>query len=415
MDFQILFAVMILTAATFSSLILILNCDRKVQNLNLLYASLFFYNFCLLIYYFWFEAGYITEAPHLLRTFSPFMYLCAPFFYLFIRNTIFGKSGLTLKDTIHFVPFLIHFLDLIPFYFQSLEVKSVLAETIVSDPSKFNFQGSGLIPIQFHYLFRIFLQTGYFVYAFYLVYKLRSEQLKTSKDSLPSDLILLFVAMGWMVFFQLSYSVFEIWTESSGIDLSGEKYIIRRISLLGLFFLNIYVNFKPGFLKVFGSITGVSVQEQQFVNTQTDLPQLPEHLEQECNASPESPDCFAQVDTSQYKMFIVAALEEEKLFKQNGMTLNNFASQVNLSPKLLSLIINREFGKGYNEFLNQYRIDFAISKIEEGYLDDYTLEALGEISGFNSRTTFFNAFKKEKGYSPSEYWKKFQQVPTGHI
>jgi AraC-like DNA-binding protein len=83
-----------------------------------------------------------------------------------------------------------------------------------------------------------------------------------------------------------------------------------------------------------------------------------------------------------------------------------------VSPKSVSYTINREFGKGFNEFLNQYRVEYAISKIEDGYLDDYTLEALGEISGFNSRTTFFNAFKKEMGFSPSEFWKKFQEIPT---
>jgi AraC-like DNA-binding protein len=412
MDFQILFVVMILSAATFSSLILILNSDRNVHNLNLLYASLFFYNFCLLIYYFWFEAGYITEAPYLLRTFSPLMYLCAPFFFFFIRNSIFGLTGLKLKDTIHFVPFLIHFLDLIPFYLQSSEVKSVLAEIIVSDPSQINSNASGLIPIQIHYLFRIFLQTGYFVYALYLIFKFRPEQLKNSKDFFPSDTILLFVTIGWLVFFQFSYGVLEILTESSGIDVSGEKYFIRKISLLGLLFLNVCVNFKSGFLKDFLSNSSEAIQNQKIVNTHIHPPLEPEHLEQKRHITPEVTDSLVQVDTAQYKILILKALEEEKLFRQNGMTLNNFAAMVNLSPKMLSLVINREFGKGYNEFLNQYRIEYAISKIEEGYLDDYTLEALGEISGFNSRTTFFNAFKKEMGYSPSEYWKKYQQVPT---
>jgi AraC-like DNA-binding protein len=122
-------------------------------------------------------------------------------------------------------------------------------------------------------------------------------------------------------------------------------------------------------------------------------------------------EIYYQKETSQIKSQILFSLEEELIFTQKGISLNLFANRFNVSTKLLSYTINREFGKGFNEFLNQYRVAYAIKKIEEGYLDDYTLEALGETSGFNSRTTFFNAFKKEMGYSPSEYWKKFQNSP----
>jgi YesN/AraC family two-component response regulator len=116
-------------------------------------------------------------------------------------------------------------------------------------------------------------------------------------------------------------------------------------------------------------------------------------------------------DNCEIKSVIRIVLEREEVITNPRIRLSLFAEMMDLSPKVVSHVIKKEFKKGFNELLNKYRIRFAIEKIEEGYLDLYTLEALGEESGFSSRTTFFNAFKKELGISPSAYWKRYQELP----
>ena len=118
-----------------------------------------------------------------------------------------------------------------------------------------------------------------------------------------------------------------------------------------------------------------------------------------------------QQDNFQIKSVIKSAFKKEEVITNPNLCLSLLAEMLDLSPKVVSHVINKEFNNGFNELLNKHRVQYAIEKIEEGYLDFYTLEALGEESGFNSRTTFFNAFKKETGNSPSEYWKKFQELP----
>jgi AraC-like DNA-binding protein len=367
----------------------------------------------LLTYYVWFEAGFIIEAPGLLRTVSPFMYLCAPFFFFFIRNSLLGFTGLKTRDAIHFLPFLVHFIDLLPFYFQSYEIKSALAEILVADPSKINSVASGLIPIQFHFIFRICLQTGYFIYCIFLAYKFHPEIFGAFEGKkMFHDLFLVFIFLGWLALFQLAYAFVEILNQTNLVDWSQENFLIRRMSLIGLLFLNLLVNFKPRFLTGFlqeNKAESAESDHDHFQETLYNEIPLPEKNTKTPIAASES---MSQKETALIKSQILNILEEEMIFAENGMSLNQFASRINVSPKSVSYTINREFGKGFNEFLNQYRVEYAISKIEDGYLDDYTLEALGEISGFNSRTTFFNAFKKEMGFSPSEFWKKFQEIPT---
>jgi len=116
-------------------------------------------------------------------------------------------------------------------------------------------------------------------------------------------------------------------------------------------------------------------------------------------------------DCCELKSEIKCVLEKEEIITDPRIRLSQFAEIINVSPKAASQIIKKEFKKGFNELLNKYRIQFAVERIEDGFLDVYTLEALGEQTGFSSRTTFFNAFKKELGTSPSEYWKKFQELP----
>ncbi|WP_373524271.1 helix-turn-helix domain-containing protein [Aquiflexum sp.] len=413
MKFQLLFIIMLLAVATFNSFILIFKREKNISGYRFLYASLFFYNFCLSVYFVWFEAGFIMEAPELLRTISPLMYLCAPLFFFFIRNSLSGSVGLSKRDWLHFLPALIHLLDLLPFYFESSQVKSVFAANIVSDKAKINFEAGGLIPIQFHYLFRIFLQTGYFVYSLYLVNKVRPEIFIIKKGQRRIfDLKIVLINLGWMVIFQFVYAVFEIMIHFGNLDLIVENYYLRRISLLGLLGLNLFVNFRAEFFndrKENKKSKVVDVDKQKIhipYSKNGDQPEI------NIQISKELPDAFSQKEIELIKSEIISKMEEAQIFTETGLTLNQFAKRINVTPKLVSLVINREFDKNFNEFLNQYRIAFAILKIKEGYLDDYTLEALGEMSGFNSRTTFFNSFKKEKGCSPTEYWKKFQESPS---
>ena len=56
-------------------------------------------------------------------------------------------------------------------------------------------------------------------------------------------------------------------------------------------------------------------------------------------------------------------------------------------------------------FINSYRIKYAIKLIDEGYLQNYSMEALAEKSGFSSQENFNRVFKLLKSCTPTEYLK----------
>ena len=54
-------------------------------------------------------------------------------------------------------------------------------------------------------------------------------------------------------------------------------------------------------------------------------------------------------------------------------------------------------------FINSHRIEYAIKLINDGYLQNYSIEALAEKSGFSSQENFNRVFKLLKKVTPSEF------------
>jgi len=70
-----------------------------------------------------YESNYLFHFPHLIRVIAPLGYLIGPLTYLFIRTLLNNESRLKRKDIFHFLPFLLHLLELLPFYFSSSTYK----------------------------------------------------------------------------------------------------------------------------------------------------------------------------------------------------------------------------------------------------------------------------------------------------
>ena len=75
---------------------------------------------------------------------------------------------------------------------------------------------------------------------------------------------------------------------------------------------------------------------------------------------------------------------------------------------MLSAFINQAYGKNFNEWVNENRIMYLRQLLQQNPdYRKYTLEALGKLVGFNSRTTFIAAVKKTTRQTPSEFFEQF--------
>ncbi|MDC6366519.1 MULTISPECIES: helix-turn-helix domain-containing protein [Flavobacteriaceae] len=98
---------------------------------------------------------------------------------------------------------------------------------------------------------------------------------------------------------------------------------------------------------------------------------------------------------------ITAALEVDKLFKDNSMGLNDLSKHIAMDRYKVSQVMNEYLEKNFYSLLNHYRIKEAQDLLlSQPFL---SVKAIMYEVGFNSKTSFYGAFKKETGLSPNDY------------
>ena len=94
-------------------------------------------------------------------------------------------------------------------------------------------------------------------------------------------------------------------------------------------------------------------------------------------------------------------MNEKTLYKNPNLSLKDLSQEINIPSHQLSQFLNNNLGKNFTSFVNEFRINNACEIIISN--DKLTLESVGYDVGFNSKSTFFAAFKKHTGTTPLNY------------
>jgi len=97
-------------------------------------------------------------------------------------------------------------------------------------------------------------------------------------------------------------------------------------------------------------------------------------------------------------------MSEDKLYLQSSLSLKSLGESVGLNKTQLSEAINRQFQKGFADWVNEYRIEEFIVLVESEAFSHLTFMGIATEVGFNTKATFNKTFKKVKGKSPSQYF-----------
>jgi AraC-like DNA-binding protein len=98
-------------------------------------------------------------------------------------------------------------------------------------------------------------------------------------------------------------------------------------------------------------------------------------------------------------------METKKPYIENELRLVHLADQLGFSTHLLSKVINDKSGKNFNQFINDYRLAEAEDLLREA--NDLSIQNIYFDVGFNNKATFYSAFKKKYGCTPTQYKDNF--------
>lgn len=94
-------------------------------------------------------------------------------------------------------------------------------------------------------------------------------------------------------------------------------------------------------------------------------------------------------------------MKEQQVFTNPNLKLNDLAALLEISGHQLSQLLNDNVGKSFNMYINDCRIEKACEIIANN--SELKLEAVSYDVGFNSKSTFFATFKRNKGITPKQY------------
>jgi AraC-like DNA-binding protein len=100
---------------------------------------------------------------------------------------------------------------------------------------------------------------------------------------------------------------------------------------------------------------------------------------------------------------IQSAMEAEKYYLNQNLTIYELAKEMNLSSRAISTCINRDLGYNFSEWVNNYRVDHAMALLADPQSNHLSIEGVGSEAGFKSRSAMYTAFKKKTGQAPGYF------------
>jgi len=372
--------------------VLMLSKKEKRQSDYILVVWLVAMGLQLLSYYLLYESIYShTILGVFVLLVPPLIYIHGPLLLLYTYSLTRLNHLLRGKDLLHFIPFVCS----MAFY---LYVYLFIAK---GDLAFFESRPVVFESVQFvFYLLNIFLNP---VYVVVVLVKLSEHQQKirlsfsyVEKINL-SWLKVLAIGLGSV---SIIVWIVHIISNLFATDTSFSRDFWIFLSMTIFVFISGYFGFKQGVIYKFQA---AEVSDTKSINGK---------VEESQEAQTERPNSeFTKYQTSRLSPeeagIIIAKLDnlmvKEKAFTRNDLSLDEVASELEISPHTLSQLLNVFVKKNFFNYVNEYRVKHVKQMLTDSSFEKYSLLGIAIEAGFNSKSSFNRIFKMETGMTPSQY------------
>ena len=99
-------------------------------------------------------------------------------------------------------------------------------------------------------------------------------------------------------------------------------------------------------------------------------------------------------------------MNHDMRYLDTSLSLRILAEEADVHPNKLSWMLNDRIGMSFNDYVNSFRLECFKKKVLDPVNKNYTLLGLAFESGFNSKSTFNDYFKKKTGLTPRKWIKQ---------
>ncbi len=345
---------------------------------NRVLGILFFCFSMSITHFFLLRTGLYDALPSLVHVSFPFLFLFGPLHYLYVRILTDRKAVIQRKEWLHGIPFIVACSVNIPFLVQNREQQLAYIRTI-QDPVWIHM---GLIVGGLQILhIAIYIGMVLNTLARY------DEQIKNTTSSIEKINLrwlrtgtIGFISVFAFIFLLLVLQAFGIPTMAL-YSVSVPIIVSIIIYLLGYLGLRQPEIFSPAEI-----LSGAEVFEMAGGG---------EKKYERSSLTPER--------SEEYAGRIRTYMTTDHPHLDAELTLSGLAEQLGIPAHHLSQIINSRFNSTFFDFVNTYRVEEAKRLLLDRSKAHYTIFALAQDAGFNSKTAFNTAFKRLTGRTPSAF------------
>ncbi len=303
-------------------------------------------------------------------------FVIGPLVYIYIKSIFIKDKGLIKQNLVHFLPFLLYWL-----IFTIPRVYGVYLGQDVFDYLKL-LRGTAYLAIvkDLFILLYILLSIRLF-FKFKLAMKYNYSSFTNAN-------------YGWIRKFLIGLLLATLFDLGVGISYSLYKpsvdWDLGIVSAMFLVLVTIYLGYH--------GLKQSMIHLPKFLMDDQEIDKKGIGQSNKLNLSKE--------ELNQINLKLEDVLFSEKPYLQQELTLSGLAELVGTSDKKLSALLNHSLNISFYDFINQYRVEEVKEKLKLEEYEKYSLLGLAYTCGFNSKSSFYRAFKKETGISPTAYKKE---------
>lgn len=339
-------------------------------------------------------------------------YLIGPLLFWYIRSVLTDQTHFRRSDLWHLLPAFIYLLSVIPYLFLSWDEKTANAAMLASDVGNLKYMRASLLYSVFHpalvYISRPLLVTGYAIWSSIIFIQwMINHKNRTVLSHQQYMIPWLTVLLGFVFILTISHltAMMEAYL-SHNLKLFFTLRLLHLFSGIGLTGLLISPLFFPSILYGMPRIplnqsAGSPVIPDTMPNKAPDPDSGKTPLSQVHEEVPKP--VFENEYLKQIGSEVDDCMETLQPYLQHDCNLAYMAKLTGIPVHHLAYYFREEKQQPFNDYRNFWRVQHAKKLIREGKTRELTLEAIGLLSGFSTRNTFYTAFKKAEGVAPSAY------------
>ena len=173
--------------------------------------------------------------------------------------------------------------------------------------------------------------------------------------------------------------------------------MLSTLTLVGLFLVGFHSPLSISLVKIFSTITLLVLIIK---------PSLLKRLSKIKN--------FEVIDESLNEVFdkIQSIFSTSEGYLNPNYVISNISVETGFRNGIVRDSIKQNTSMSVPLYINSFRVEYACKLIKQGYLENFSMEAIAEKSGFNSQENFNRVFKQLKLCTPSEFLDNFQRNET---